>query len=290
MNRGNYILMNGEYHDESRPYLFANRAFNYGDSIFESIRLINGVPYNLKSHIDRMMEGAKVIGLEIPVHFNEEYFASQIHNLAKKNGISSGGRARLTIFRSGDGTYFSENDKASFLLKLDYHPENLFSLNKEGLSMAIYNVMKKEKNILSKYKTGNSFLYIMAANYAKENNFDDCFVLNQNGKIIETISSNIFIVSNGVLYTPPLEDGCVGGTMRMKVINLALENGITVYESSLSPQNIVAANEIILTNAIRGVQWVGSYQSKRYFNTTSKKIIDLINQKEANLKLDLPEN
>jgi len=290
MKRGNYILLNGEYHDSGMPFLSDNRSFNYGDSIFETIRIINGTPYNLNNHIERMIEGALVIGMEIPAHFTSEYFYNQIITLCQKNSVIAGGKARLTLFRSGEGTYFPENNKASFLLSVDVLPNNLFTLNQEGKSLAIYRDMKKERNILSKYKTGNALLYVMAANYARQNEFDDCFVLNQNGKIIETISSNIFVVSNGVLYTPPLDDGCVGGTMRMNVINMALENGITVYESSLSPQNLLAADEIILTNAVKGVQWVGSYQNKRYFNTTSKKILELINAKEANLKMDLRES
>ena len=88
-------------------------------------------------------------------------------------------------------------------------------------------------------------------------------------------------MSNGVLYTPPLEDGCIGGIMRMNVINTAIENSITVYENTLSPQNLLAADEIFLTNAIQGIQWVGGYKSKRYFNKISKKILELINLRES---------
>ena len=145
----------------------------------------------------------------------------------------------------------------------------------------IYPEMNKSVNILSKYKSINSLLPVMAANFAKKNQLQECFILNAKGKIIETISSNVFIVSNGVLYTPPLEDGCIGGIMRMNVINTAIENGITVYENTLSPQNLLAADEIFLTNAIQGIQWVGGYKSKRYFNKISKKILELINKREV---------
>ena len=98
---------------------------------------------------------------------------------------------------------------------------------------------------------------------------------------VASSSSNLFLVSNGVLYTPGLEDGPVGGTMRMNIINLAIEHGIKVYECSLSPQNLLVADEIFLTNAIRGVQWVSSYRTKRYFNNTSKQMVELLNEKVA---------
>lgn len=290
MKRAEYIVLNGEYFDSNEPFLGVNRAFNFGDSLFESIRIINGLPYNLKSHIERILEGSKVIGLEVPSEFTVDFFFNEIKNLLIKNGIEEGAKARLTFFRAGEGTYFPTKNKVSFLLTVEALSNNFFKLNSEGLSLSIYQEIKRDKNVLSKYKTGNSLLFVMAANYAMSLNLDDCFLLNQNGKIIESIASNIFIVSNGVLYTPPLEDGCIAGTMRMNVVNTALEQGFTVYESSLSPQNLLAADEIFLTNAIKGIQWVGSYQNKRYFNNTSKKLIELINVKETSLKMDLQES
>jgi branched-chain amino acid aminotransferase len=80
-----------------------------------------------------------------------------------------------------------------------------------------------------------------------------------------------------VLYTPSLEEGCLAGTMRMQVINLALANGIKVYESPILPQHLLAADEIFLTNAIRGINWVGGYRTKRYQNNISRKLVVLLN-------------
>ena len=85
-------------------------------------------------------------------------------------------------------------------------------------------------------------------------------------------------MSNGVLYTPGLEEGCLAGTMRMQVINLALENGIKVYECNILPQNLLVADEIFLTNAINGVVWVSGYRTKRYFNNTARKLVNLLNE------------
>ena len=78
------------------------------------------------------------------------------------------------------------------------------------------------------------------------------------GNILETSSSNVFVVSNGVLYTPGLDEGCLAGTMRMQVINLALKCGMKVYECSILPQNLLAADEVFITNAVRGINWIGA--------------------------------
>ena len=65
--------------------------------------------------------------------------------------------------------------------------------------------------------------------------------------------------------------------MRMKVINLALESGIKVYESSITAGHLLSCDEIILTNAIQGVKWVRSYKTKRFFHKISDKLIELLN-------------
>ena len=101
------------------------------------------------------------------------------------------------------------------------------------------------------------------------------------GNIIESSSGNIFIVSNGVLYTPSLSDGCIGGVMRMQIINLAIANGIKVYECSLNPQNLLAADELFFTNASRGVQWVSAYRTKRYAHRMALHLVELLVKKVA---------
>ena len=290
MTEGEFVLLNGTFCDASKPYLRVNRAFMYGDGLFESIRIINGMPYNLESHFVRMIEGAKALGFVIPEEFSLIFFRNHILALLQKNGIKAGGRVRLSLFRNNGGFYKPAINSCSFFITADLLPYNLFKLNTEGLLVDIYDGMVKHKNVLSNFKTSNAILSVLAGKYANENNLNDCFLVNSNRHIIESISSNIFLVSNGVLYTPPLVDGCIGGTMRMNIVNVALKNNIKIYETSLTPQNLMAADEVFLTNAISGIQWVGGYKSKRYFNDISKKLMVLINEKEANLKMDLKGN
>lgn len=287
MTKEKYVLINDEFFDSSLPYLKENRAFMYGDGLFETIRVINGKPFNLENHILRLFEGAKVLNIKVPSYYSTDYFNKQIINLLEKNNITLGGRVRLCVYRENGGYYKPENNNCLCFITADSLQNNLYNMNEEGLTVDIYSDISKHKNILSNFKTSNMLHYIIAGNYALDNNLDDCFIINSKRNIIEAISSNIFLVSNGVLYTPPLSDGCIGGTMRMYVINIALKNNFKVYETSILPQNLMVADEIFLTNSIQGIQWIGSYKSKRYFNTISKEILLKINQKEANLKMDL---
>jgi branched-subunit amino acid aminotransferase/4-amino-4-deoxychorismate lyase len=272
------IIHNGQLVNADTSFINDNRAFRYGDGLFETMRIIAGKPHNLNAHLARLQKGMEVLGIEIPANFLEVELPTAIFNCVQANELTQSGKMRLQVFRDGRGTYLSESDQPAYIITLEEMPSNLFVVNSEGLKVDLYQDIKKPRNVLSNLKTSNGLLYIMALNYAKKNKLDEAILMNTEGNIIESAQSNIILVSNGVLYTPPLSDGCVGGTMRMKVINTALANNIKVYESSLNPQNMLIADEVILTNAIRGLQWVGHYKSKQYGNLITRKLVTLVNE------------
>lgn len=286
----NKVSYNGELIDSNLNYFKDNRAFKYGDGVFESIRVINGSIFDFQPHFERLIQGAELLSIEIPSYFSLDFFKTEISKLLNANEIKAGGGVRLHLFRKGAGNFLSDSNEPEFLITAKEIQDNLYKLNEEGYLMDIYSQVRKEKNILANLKTGNSLLYVMAMNDAAKKGNDGAFILNNVGNIIETADSNLFLVSNGVLYTPPLTDGCVGGTMRMRLINTAIKHKIKVYESTITPQNLLAADEVVLTNAIKGVQWVGGYKTKRYYNQMARTLIGLVNGEEASLKLDLQGN
>ena len=179
--------------------------------------------------------------------------------------------------RISGGAYLPDANDATYYIEVYPYDVNHFELNARGLELDIYQDIKLQKNLLSNFKTKMGLPYIMAALAAKAQGLDDLFLTDLRGQILETSSCNLFIISNGVLYTPGLDEGCLAGTMRMQVINLALANGIKVYECAIMPQNLLAADEVFLTNAIRGINWVGGYRTKRYQNNISRKLVVLLN-------------
>ncbi|MGV3630245.1 MAG: aminotransferase class IV [Bacteroidota bacterium] len=273
-----FVNNNGDvFPNEGATIAAGNRSYLYGDGIFESIRIVNGKAININNHYKRLTEGAKVLKMRLPSFYSAEFFQSRIQELIDKSGIQEGGKCKISIDRASGGTYFPETNEVTYFIEVYPYQSNLFELNSKGLEIDIYTDLKKQKNFLSNYKTKNGLMYVMAAIAAKEKNLDDLLITNDRGGILESTNSNLFIVSNGVLYTPGLDEGCLAGTMRMQVINLAIQHGIKVYECNILPQNILAADEIFLTNAIRGIQWVGGYRTKRYFNTTARKIQSFLN-------------
>ncbi len=278
-----FVNNNGKIISNTGPSIQAgNRGYTYGDGLFESIRIMNGKVLNFENHLNRLMEGARVLKMRIPAFYTTDFFMNHINELIVLSNIQEGGRVRLSIDRMGGGTYLPEVNEVSYFIEIYPIENNLFQLNGKGLEVDLYQDIKKVKTPLSNYKTKNGIIYVLAAISGKEKGLDDMLLVNENGQILESSHSNVFVVSNGVLYTPGLSDGCLAGTMRMQVINLALKHGLKVYEASILPSNLLVADEVFLTNAVRGITWVGGYRTKRYFNTTARKIVSFLNEEWEN--------
>jgi branched-subunit amino acid aminotransferase/4-amino-4-deoxychorismate lyase len=274
-----YVFHRGEYINENQAMIAKdNRAFRLGDGFFESMRVVNGKVLFLENHYARVIDTLKAIKIDAPENFSLETFRNQIQGLLQRNNVTKGGRVRSTFYRKSTGYYLPHSNDLGYLIESEPLLDNEFTLNTIGKTIDIFTDFKKDVNKLSIFKSLNAQLYIMAALHSKEKNLDDALIQNNKFAIIESISSNIFIVSNGVLYTPTLQDGCVAGTMRMNIINLALDNKIKVYECTLNPQNLLAADEVFLTNAVKGIEWVVAYRTKRYFNDMAKRMTQILNQ------------
>jgi branched-chain amino acid aminotransferase len=273
-----YVNNNGTIFSNDAPTIHAgNRGHLYGDGVFESIRIMAGKPINIQNHVARMIKGANVLKINTPTYYTAAFFEEKILELIEKSGIKEGGRCRMSIDRATGGAYLPESNDAIFYIEVYPYDVSHFELNAKGLEVDIYRDIKLYKNFLSNYKTKTGLPYVMASISANERGLDDLFLTNDKGNILESGSFNIFIVSNGVLYTPGLEEGCIAGTMRMQIINLAVKNNIKIYECSILPQNLLSADEVFFTNAIRGINWVGAYRTKRYQNNMSRRLVVLLN-------------
>jgi branched-subunit amino acid aminotransferase/4-amino-4-deoxychorismate lyase len=254
-----------------------SRGFLYGDGVFESIRIFHGAMINFEVHVQRLFQGAAALQIILPANLTSEFLAAQCTELIEQSGIKSGGKCRLSLDRVAGGAYLPENNNGVYFIEVLPHVDNDFQLNYKGLEIDIYRDIKLQKTFLSPFKTKNGLTKVMASLKAKELGFDDLILQNDKGDLLESANSNLFIVSNGVLYTPGLNDGCIAGTMRMMVINLAIQNNIRVYECPILPHNLLSADEVFLTNAISGIRWVGGYRTKRYQNTIARRLILLLN-------------
>ena len=273
-----YILHNGQLLPQSAGLPVNNRGFLFADGIFETIRVSHGTPLFLQDHHQRMREGLKAHRIHAPLGFTPKSIREDIKTLLEAENIPGCARVRLTLSRKGEGFYTPKDSDLDIFMVARPLETHEYVLNEKGWSTDIYPEMKCTPNHLSRYKNIASNLYVQSGIWAKDNGLDTALIQNDKMGIIEGTSSNLFLVSNGVLYTPGLDSGATAGVLRTQVINLALSSGMKVYECNLTPQNLLVADEVFLTNVVQGLRWVGSYRTKRYFNGATAELVNRLNQ------------
>ena len=272
-------LINGEFcADSELPFSHFNRGFLYSDGFFETVRICNGIPQHVALHWNRISASLKAHRIENKQDLTEKKLGQRLQELCERNAIHQGGRVRITFFRDGGGRYRPESNEMAWIATAEPLPNNLLTSEEKGLTVDLYSGMQKQVNALSNFKNLSSSLYIQAALWAKDQGLDDALIQNEDFNVIESSHSNLFLVSNGALYTPSLDSGPVGGVMRASTINVALRAGYKVYECNITPHEMMAADEIFLTNTLRGIQWIASFKDRRYFHTTSKELLKLMNE------------
>jgi branched-chain amino acid aminotransferase len=118
----------------------------------------------------------------------------------------------------------------------------------------------------------------MAGLYKNKIGSGDCLVLNTDGRVAEAISSNIFLVDNGKVFTPALTEACVAGVMRETIIEHLQSHRIPIIEKGIAIEDLLKADEIFLTDVIHGIRWVSAFRTKRYFNNFSRSLLSEINE------------
>ena len=272
MSENKYISLCGNIIEENDSgAIHQNRGFLYGDGFFESMHWHQNNILFLYDHLERIKHGFNILHLDhLAIDFNK--LIDEIKQLISLNKIVNDARIRLTFYRSSGGTYAPVTNNTEWLITVSPLSTIGFKLNENGLNISIFDEQKKTTSSISNIKSLNSLVSVLAGRFANENQLDDALLLNTSDYVIEGYNANLFIISKGELITPPLTDGCIDGMMRKQVIIIAEELKIPFSESSLTPSAIENADEIMLTNAIQGIRWVGKMRAKNYQNQIIKTI------------------
>ena len=267
------VFYNGDFIAEKDISIsISNRSFKYGDGFFETIKIINSRAVNLTAHFNRIQLSLDL--LKLHSNYNYNFFEEKLSYLIRKNNISHGS-SRIHISRKGEGKYLPVSNNIDICISTSHG--DIYKYN-SPISLCIYDDENKALGSLSNLKSSNSLVYILAAIYARENNFDNAILLNSSGCIIEVTNANIFIVKNEKVYTPPLNDGCVSGIMRHWLFNQ-----IDITEESILIDEILQADEIFISNTIDGLIPVKKIVETKFMNFD---IANSIQKKLINSSLD----
>jgi branched-chain amino acid aminotransferase len=219
----------------------------YGDGVFEGIRVYNGRVFELQTHIRRLYESAKVIRLEIPM--TKDKLISAVEKTVEANKVVDG-YIRLVVTR-GIGTlglnpFVCENGRLFIIAdSIQLYPEELYEKGMKIISATT--VRNHPLAIPPQIKSLNYLNNILAKIEALDNNVPEAIMYNHEGYVAEATGDNVFIVRDGVIYTPPTEAGSLPGITRAVVIRLAKEEKLDVVEKNLTRFDLYVCDEFFLT-------------------------------------------
>ncbi|MBG6187673.1 aminotransferase class IV [Flavobacterium sp. CAN_S2] len=273
------INFNGTIVSQDANILTQNRAFLYGDGVFETVKIINNKILFLEDHYFRLMSSMRVVRMEIPMNFTMEYLEEQILSLVNKSALAESSRARITVYRNDGGYYLPQSNTVSFLIHAIALENTLYSFEKKEYEVDLYKDFYVTKQLLSSIKTTNKIINITGSIFASENGLDNCLLLNDSKNVVEALQGNIFMLLGNKLITPPVSEGCLNGVMRKQILSLAkkIEN-LEVVEEVISPFDLQKADELFLTNVIKGIQPITQYRKKTFGTNVSVQLLDKLNE------------
>lgn len=256
-----------------------NRGLNYGDAVFETLRFSGGKVYFWEDHYFRLMASMRILRMEIPMTFTMEFLEEEIlKTLGSSLDRSKGYRVKLLVWRKSGGKYTPQNRDVEYAISYEEIGNPFYVLSQSKNEVELFKDHYVISGLLSTLKTTNRLINILGGVFAKENDYDNCLLLNEQKQVIEALNGNLFIIAGNTVKTPPLTDGCINGIMRKQVLAI-LESmpHYEVKESSISPFELQKADELFITNIIGGIMPVTKYRKKEYRNELAEELVSKLN-------------
>ena len=278
------INFNGNIDSEDSNLLQSNRAFLFGDGVFETLKIVNNKILFLEDHYFRLMASMRIVRMEIPMNFTQDFIEDQILSLAKINNCQDSARVRLTVYRNSKGYYLPENNEIGYLINSKPLENKFYNFFDNDFEIDLYKDFYVTKQLLSSIKSTNKLINITGSIFAKENKLDNCLLMNDSKNIIEALNGNIFMFFNNKLLTPPVSEGCLNGVMRKQILTLAKKiESIEVAESIISPFDLQKADELFITNVVSGIIPITKYRKKSFETKLSKELLIRLNEMVKNI-------
>jgi branched-chain amino acid aminotransferase len=230
-----------------------DRGFLYGDSVYEVVRTYEGVVFALEEHLTRLESSAARLHIDVP---SRDRLANEIQRTLDAAGNEES-YCRVIVTR-GIGPITLDpttaTDSMTVIIAKEYEPFPEWTYE-EGVKVTIPNIRRTARVSLDPaIKSGNYLNSVMAFGEARRAGFFDAVMLDHQGLVTEATSSNVFIAKDGDLSTPALEHGLLAGVTRRILLDLARDNGFEVSECEITPDDLVGADEAMLTSTLREVQ------------------------------------
>ena len=266
-------------HSSDAGLSFFNRGFSYGDALFETVKSVGDKLLFWEDHYFRLMASMRLLRMEIPMTFTPEYFTDQCMQLIQAQEVQSPAwRLRLTIFRDSGGRYTPDHNRVAFLIVCEPLSHDRFLDEVRKYTVDLYKDHFVQASMLPNLKTNNKILNILGSIFAKENDLDNCILVNDNKEVVEALQSNLFLLFGREIHTPPLTSGCLDGIIRKQIIRMTTDLDLRLKETAINPFDLQKADELWLSNSIQGIRAVTNYRRKTYQSQIYPKAVALLNK------------
>jgi len=278
------INFNGTLLSEADSKLTVNnRGYKYGDALFETLKVVNGKIFFWEDHYFRLMSSMRILRMDIPMNFTMEFLEAEIlKTLDVNNLLQAAARVRLNVDRGEGGKYLpSDTAQVVFNISAEPHHNPFYTIDSNANCIVdLYKDYFVAPGLLSGLKSNNKAIQVIGSIYAQENDLDNCLILNTDKNVIEALNGNLFLVKGDTIKTPPLAEGCLKGVMRKQILELLSKDvNVVVEEASISPFELQKADELFITNVIKGIIPITKYRKKDYGSEFAQNIVTKLNAK-----------
>ena len=278
------VWINGKFFDSDNAKVSVfDRGFLYGDGVFETMRSYAGVVFKLDEHLDRLYKSLSVVKIKLP--YRKRQLKDAIYRSLQVNALKSA-YIRLTVTR-GEGRFsidYKDDFKPNVVIvakEFGEYPEDMYA---RGISAKVSKIRHNEYSPVSKIKSLNFLNYILARLDAKAQGFDEAILANTKGHITEGATTNIFLVKDEALMTPPPESGIIPGVTREVILKIARKLRLKIREREVSYKDLLNSDEVFLTNSLVEVLPVTRIDSKKIARAKpgdTTRLIHISYQKEV---------
>lgn len=252
---------NGRLHSAREPSLAPlNRGFLYGDAIYEVWRTYDGVIFAWQEHWQRLMRSAKALYMELPL--TAEQMLEEIRRTVSAFRTTAGYKGdvyiRLQISR-GTGPIGLDTalaDRPEYVLLVQANAELSDEKLREGVRLSIATTLRRNpaECLSPTWKTGNYLNNLLCLREAKSRGADEVIILNLAGEVTEAAVSNVAFVEHGVVLTPPMSAGILGGVTRALLLStVAADAGVSIREATVRPEDLAGMQECFLLSTTKDV-------------------------------------
>ncbi|HKW28334.1 MAG TPA: aminotransferase class IV [Verrucomicrobiae bacterium] len=253
------IFLNGRFVPEAEAVIPVNdRGFMYGDGLFETVRVVNGRPFRLAQHLERMTRGADYLKIKPPFAPKElQEFAEQ---LIEQNQLSEA-ILRVTLTRGPGERGYTPKAEGRPTMVMVLHAAPL-SDNPVHWSLVTSSFRVLAADPLSSFKTLNKLTHVMARAEAAEKGADEALLINTNGEVAEATSGNVFWVYNDKICTIPTGRGVLPGITRAVVLEICQALGLPTNKRVVKPEALKNSEGIFITQSAFGIVPVTTFEGE----------------------------